>query len=169
MLAFIGIDGATDCAKSLDDDFLHLGDEILFNGDVCGLIVFVDVLLETVEWKLVAILELTVGSTVLLDGVVSQVDESIIDVFQIDSKLRTTSSQVSLREKVEVLFLSEQDPNSNVKLSLMDQKRPFDVFLYYESVELNFICLLITSPLAWATINRLTTFSDALLPQLVKL
>ena len=34
----------------------------------------------------------------------------------------------------------EQDPYSDVELSLVDQQRPFDILLYYESVVLNLVC-----------------------------
>jgi hypothetical protein len=82
--------------------------------------VLVDVLLEPLKRKLITVLKLSIGCTVLLDSVVCQVDEGIINVFQINTELGTAGTQIALWEKVEVLVLGKEDPNSDVELPLVD-------------------------------------------------
>ena len=61
-------------------------------------------------------------------------NKSIINICKINSKLRRRCPQVSFSEKIEVVVLGKSHPNSNVKLSLMNQQRSFDILLDYESV-----------------------------------
>ena len=70
----------------------------------------------------------------LLHSVVGQVDESVVDVLQIDPVLRRRSSQVPLFEEEQVVILVKEDPDTDIKLSLVDQERPLDVLLYDEGV-----------------------------------
>ena len=70
----------------------------------------------------------------LLHSVVGQVDESVVDVLQIDPVLRRRSSQVPLFKEEQVVILVKEDPDTDIKLSLVDQERPLDVLLYDEGV-----------------------------------
>ena len=59
---------------------------MILYADACGFVVFVDILLESVERKLVSIFKLAIRSTVFLNGVIGQVDERIVNVFQINTE-----------------------------------------------------------------------------------
>ena len=55
----------------------------------------------------------------------------------------TTCSQVPFREEIKILILSQQYPNPNIELSLMNQQRSFDVLLNDESVKFYFFEILV--------------------------
>ena len=59
---------------------------MILYADTCGFVVFVYILLESVERKLVSILKLAIRSTVFLNGIIGQVDERIVNVFQINTE-----------------------------------------------------------------------------------
>jgi hypothetical protein len=69
--------------------------------------------------------------------------ESIIDITHVDLELSTTCSQVPFREEIKILILSQQYPNPNIELSLMNQQRSFDVLLNDESVKFYFFEILV--------------------------
>jgi hypothetical protein len=55
-------------------------------------VVFIYVLLEFLEGKLISVFKLAIRGTIFLNGVIGQVDKSIINIFQIYSKLRAACS-----------------------------------------------------------------------------
>lgn len=58
--------------------------------------------------------------SMLLNSIVCQVDKCIVDVLQVDSEFSGRCPKVPFFEEVQVLVLSENDPHSDVKLSLVD-------------------------------------------------
>ena len=91
---------------------------MLVNVELGFRVVLVADLLEPLERELVTILELTVIRRVLLHSVICQVNEGIIYICWVDPVLERSRAEVAFGEKIEVVILGEQNPNSYVKLSL---------------------------------------------------
>ena len=75
----------------------------------------------------------------LLDGVIGQVDCSIIDVLRIYAILRAGSSDVPFFEEIEVRILVVEHPNANVKLAAADEEGSLYVLLYDEGIVLDLV------------------------------
>ena len=75
---------------------------------------------------------LTKRTSVLLNSVVRQVNESIVWVLWINGILGGTCPEVPLLTVVNFALRIHKHPNSNVKLSLLDEERPFNILLNYE-------------------------------------
>lgn len=147
MLAFVRVELLTDRIERFNDNFLHLGHEVVLNADLGFRVVFVNVVLELVERELVPVLKLPVRLALHLHGVVGQVHEGVIHILQIYAIVTAGGAQVALREEVQVGVMCQDDPNPDVKLTFSNQKRAFDVLLNDESVKLYFIYLY--WPLHW--------------------
>ena len=65
--------------------------------------------------------------------------EGIVHVFEVDAELGARCTQVALRKEKELAVVGQANPDTNIKLTLVDEERPFDVLLYYERVKLYFI------------------------------
>jgi len=63
----------------------------------------------------------------------------IINVLQVDFELRGGCAQISFLEDEEFMVLVDEDPDTDVKLAIVQQKRPFYVLLYYERVVLDLV------------------------------
>ena len=121
--------------------------------------------MEPPEGKLVSILELSVGCTILLNCVVCKVNKRIIYVLQVNSKFRTTGAKITFGKKVQVLLLSKKNPYTDIKLSFVNQKRLLDILLNYECVKLDFVLNLPRSSFGWRTSGLL---ASALFPNQVE-
>ena len=108
---------------------MHLGHQVIVNGDFCLGVVLVNVVLEGREAQLVAVFKVSVVLGVLLNGVVGQVHESIVYVLEVNTKLGRRCAQISFLEEEQVVVLVEQHPNTNVELASVDQQRSLDVLL----------------------------------------
>ena len=118
---------------------MHLGHELVIDGDATFGVELVDVLLEGREAQLITVLKVTVILGMLLHRIVGQVHKSIVDVLQVDAELRAGGAKVALPEKEELVVLIEQHPHPNVKLALVDEQRSLDVLLNDERVMLDLV------------------------------
>ncbi len=91
-------------------------------------IVFIKVFLKHVVAYCVSILMLAILISMLLETVVSQVD-IVIPIWELICV--RWSPQIALIVQVNLLLLVHYDPDSNVKLSSLEEKRPLDIFLDY--------------------------------------
>lgn len=102
----------------------HLLDEVAL--DILG----IQVLLEFSIRKLVSIFEFTIVRTPILDGVVGQVDQTVLDVAHI--VLATTGSQVSVCVEISLhisIHTSRNSECANVEFSALVEQRPFAILL----------------------------------------
>ena len=72
--------------------------------------------------------------TVLLDGIICQMDKVIVQILRAHGIRLARCPQIAFSEKVHVHVLGESDPDPDVKFSLVDEKGPLDVFLDDESL-----------------------------------
>lgn len=91
MLALVRINLLTHCVERLYNDLLHLGHQVILHTDVEVGVVFINVVLELRERKLVAVLKLSVARAIFLHGIIGKVHECIIDVLEVDAIVSTTS------------------------------------------------------------------------------
>ena len=77
-----------------------------------------DVLFELLPADLVAIFKLSVVVTVPLNGVVRKVDERVVDVVALVNFGR--GSDIAFFKHVDLHFLSQQHPDSDVELAVID-------------------------------------------------
>ena len=147
MLAFVGVKLLTDRTERFNDDFLHLGHEMVLDTDLGFWVVLVNIVLELVERELVPVFELPIRFTLYLHGVVCQMHKRVIYILQIYAIVTAGGAQVALREEVQVRVMCQDDPNPDVKLTFSNQKRALDVLLNDERVKLYFIYLY--WPLRW--------------------
>lgn len=61
----------------------------------------------------------------------------IVDVVGVNPEGLARSSDVPFFEQVKVMILVQENPHSDVKLSIEDKKRPLDVLLNDEIIVLN--------------------------------
>lgn len=95
--------------------------EIAFHPDI------LQVTSELVERELVPVFKLRVLETVLLDGVIGEVNEWVIDVLHFEAF--TTRSYVPFLEVVAYLSMRDQAPHSDIELTALNQKWVFNVLL----------------------------------------
>jgi len=93
---------------------------MIVDADFALRVVIIYVILESGETKLIAVFEIAIVRRIFLNRIVGQMNEGIIDVLQVDSKLSWWSSQVTFFKEVNVMILVEKNPYSNVKLPLAD-------------------------------------------------
>jgi len=90
--------------------------------------VFIKVFLKHVVADCISILVLAILISMLLETIVSQVD-IVVPVWELVGVRR--SPQITLIVHVDLLLLVNDDPDSDVKLSSFEEKRPLDVLLDY--------------------------------------
>jgi hypothetical protein len=112
---------------------------VLRNRNPAFRVVFIDVVLKVSKGKLITVLELPVRVGLDLNGVIREVDKSIINVLQINAVGRATHPQVAFWEEEQVRVVSQQDPHADIELALVDQQGPLNVLLDDEGVKLYFI------------------------------
>ena len=93
---------------------------MIVDADFAIRVVIIYVMLESGETKLIAIFEIAIVRRIFLNRIVGQMNEGIIDVLKVDSKLSWGSPQVTFFKEVNVMILVEKNPYSNVKLPLAD-------------------------------------------------
>jgi hypothetical protein len=67
------------------------------------------------------------------------VDILVVDVGEVDLELTGGGPQVALLENVQLMVLVDQNPDPDVKLPIVEQERPLDVFLDDEGVVLDLV------------------------------
>ena len=133
-LSAVWINGAPHCVESLQNHLVHLWHQVIVDQHARLRVVLVYVVLESREAELVSVLEVTVVLCVLLHSIVCEVNEGIVDVLKVDAKLCRRRPQVALFEEEELVFVGQQDPDTDVELALVDQQRLLDVLLDDEGV-----------------------------------
>ena len=93
---------------------------------------FHKILPKIIKTKLIAVLKVTVVGRVLLNGVVGQVHPIVCQGGCIGSVLCRAGSDVALAEEVAVHIMRNQDPDTNIELSSMDQERVLNILLDYK-------------------------------------
>ena len=88
---------------------------------------------------MVTILEVTIVLRMLLHCVIRQVYECVVYILEVNTEFCRRSSQISLLKEEELMVLIKQDPDSNVKFSLVYQERLLDILLNDECVVLDLI------------------------------
>ena len=88
---------------------------------------------------MVTILEVTIVLRMLLHCVIRQVYECVVYILEVNTELCRRSSQISLLKEEEFMVLIKQDPDSNVKFSLVYQEGLLDILLNDECVVLDLI------------------------------
>ena len=78
---------------------MHLWYQMIINTDVALSIVLVDVVLERWETQHITIFVVTIVLRMLLDSVVGQVDEGVVNILQVNSKLGTRCTQITFLEE----------------------------------------------------------------------
>ena len=76
----------------------------------------------------------SIFGTILLNRVISQVNEVIVEVSSIHGVGLAGGAQVALSEEVDVHVLGEGDPDPDIKLSFVDQQGPLNILLYDEGL-----------------------------------
>jgi len=130
-----------------DYQVFHLRDYVPVDRHPAVWVRIIDNLLEPLVAELVAILEGAIVLGVLLNGIISQVNVLIVDVLQVHLELRGRRSQVALFEDVELMVLVDEDPHADVKLTIVQQERPLNVFLDDKRIVLDFIARRVTAAL----------------------
>ncbi len=82
----------------------------------------------------IPLLKSTIFRAVLLNRVIRQMYEHIINVIIIQRVIFRRKSDIPLFTAVQVNFMIEKSPDSDIKLSVIDEKRLFNVFLNYKFV-----------------------------------
>lgn len=134
VLALVRVNCATHRVERLDDHGLHSRNDVFENVDAAVRLLLHEKLLEPRVRQLIAILELSIAIELLLDGVISQMNRSVIDVVKVDTEFATRRAYVTFLKEVQVLILVEQNPDSDVEFAVADQKRTLDILLDDEVV-----------------------------------
>ena len=66
---------------------MHLGHEVVVDGDAAFRVEIVNVLLERRKAQLVPVFEVTIVFSMLLDSIIGKVHESVVDILKVDAKL----------------------------------------------------------------------------------
>ena len=113
---------------------LHLWQDFSFK-EAFGLFVSrLQILWKLTETELVPIFKLRVVWSILLDGIISQVDVVIVKGIYVRVVLTWAGANVSFFEEKAVQILIYQNPYPDVEFTTFDEKRVFDVLLNYELV-----------------------------------
>ena len=84
---------------------MHLRHKMAINTRSTFRIVLVDVVLKLREAQLISIFEVTVIGSMLLNGIIRQVHESIVDVLKVYAEFSWRCSQVTFFEEEQVVVL----------------------------------------------------------------
>lgn len=87
----------------------------------------VDVPLEILKGELIAILEGPIAHGVLLHSVIGQMDIGVIAVVHVI--LGAGGAKIAFLEKEALHFLGDENPDTDIELTVIDQERPLYVFL----------------------------------------
>ena len=101
----------------------------------------VNVSLESRETQLVSILKISIVLSILLHSIISQMDEGIINILEVNTELAGRCPQVALLEEIQVMVLVEKHPDPNVEFPLENQQWPLDVLLNDKCVVLDLLCI----------------------------
>ena len=129
-LSFDGIDGLDDDELYVLYDILADADGLLALLDELLVVMFIQILLKLVEIELVTVLKAPVAPAILLDSVVGQMNILVLTI--VEFVFDSCCSQVPVLEEEHLHVLVDQYPNPNVKLALVDQKRPLNILLNNE-------------------------------------
>jgi hypothetical protein len=77
---------------------------------------------------------LAVVRTVLLDSIISQVDEVVVQILCRHRVWLRRGPQIPLFEEVHIQVLSQSHPDSNIELSLVDQEWSLNILLNDEGL-----------------------------------
>ena len=88
-----------------------------------------NVAFEVSKTQLVSILVLPIVWTVLLDGIVCEMDEVIVESGSISVVGHRRCAKVAFSEEEDIHVLVEEHPHSDVKLALVDETWSLDVLL----------------------------------------
>jgi len=99
---------------------------------------------------------LTISIRAFLHCNIGQMDESIIRVIRIQGELIGASPQIAFLTKVSISLRIKENPYSNVKLPLVNQKWSLDILLNDETIM--FVFRLIHVSLRWSNGWACTTF-----------
>lgn len=116
---------------------MHLRHKVPIHGHAILSIVGIDVLLELREGQLIAIFEVAVVFRVLLHRVVRQMNESIVDILQIDAEFCRGCPQVAFFEEEYLMILIKEHPDSDVELAPEDEQGSLDILLNDERIVLD--------------------------------
>jgi len=89
--------------------------------------VIIKIVLKLIKIKLISIFKLAIVLGVLLNGIVSQMHSVILTV--IKHIFKGSRSQIPFSAKVNFHILIYQNPYSDIKLSVVNQVWPFNIFL----------------------------------------
>jgi hypothetical protein len=81
---------------------------------------WIEVILELLVGHLVTVLELSIVFRELLDGIIGQMNILVIWIVRVDIELWARSSQVPFFKEVYSSFIINKDPDTDVKLSLVN-------------------------------------------------
>jgi hypothetical protein len=130
----MGVDSLSRREESPCDLLLHSWHEVVFDRVFSARVRDVDVLLELSLREDVAVFVLPEGERVLLNGVIGQVNEPVVWIVWIDCVPTRARPEVTPLAVVYIANRVHKNPYSDVEFPLLDQERPFDVFLYDEAV-----------------------------------
>ena len=119
-LAPVRIQCLSHCIESLQDNFVHLWNQVLEHAHTTLRVVLINIVLEHREAQHISIFEVAIILCMLLHCIVREVHESIVNVLEVDAEFRRGRSQVTFFEEVKLMVLIEQDPDTYVELSLVD-------------------------------------------------